>query len=463
MLLTGAAIVVFDYYKFKKSHTNELKILSEVIAANAVAAIDFNDSITASEILLMLRATPHIDRAALYTSDGQVLAKYQRDYSSENWTPPKFSDPETEFVDQYLSVYNPIEIGDRKIGYILLRADLATEKAQWNRYLLILVGVMLVSLLIALYIGTKLQNTITRPVMNLVDAATNVTKDKDYSIRVDEQGAKEIQELVFAFNTMLDRIAQRESERDHAEYELKQHRDHLEDIIHERTAELEASNKELEAFSYSVSHDLRAPLRSIHGFCQMLVEDYSEQLDQAGLDYMMRVQSNALDMGSLIEDLLQLARITRCDFHKQKLDISDLAKETIDKLKQQNPERDIDIKLQNNLIADGDEHLISVALDNLLGNSWKYTSKTAHPIIEIGSDHSGNGHDIYFVKDNGAGFDMKYADKIFLAFQRLHSKEEYPGTGVGLATVQRVIDRHGGKVWAESHIGEGTTIYFTLD
>ena len=322
---------------------------------------------------------------------------------------------------------------------------------------------MLISLIIALYIGTKLQNTITRPVMNLVHAATNVTEEKDYSIRVDEQGAKEIQELVFAFNTMLERIAQRESERDHAEHELKQHRDHLEDLVHERTAELEASNKELEAFSYSVSHDLRAPLRSIHGFCQMLVEDYGKQLDHVGLDYLMRVQTNALDMGALIEDLLQLARITRCDFNKQKLDISGLAKETIDKLKQQNPDRDIEVKLQNNLYADGDEHLISVALDNLLSNSWKYTSKIAHASIEFGSNHSGNGHDVYFVKDNGAGFDMKYADKIFLAFQRLHSKEDYPGTGVGLATVQRVVDRHGGKVWAESDIGKGTTIYFTLD
>lgn len=463
LILTGAAIVFFDYYKFKKSHINELKILSEVISDNSVAAIDFNDSSTATEILLMLRAVPHVDRAALYTSDGTVLAIYQRDNSPTNWTPPNVSDPEPEFVDQYLSFFNPIEAGDRKIGHLFLRADLATEKAQWNRYLIILVGVMLISLFIALYIGAKLQNTITRPVMKLVHAATNVTKDKDYSIRVDEQGAKEIQELVFAFNTMLDRIAQRESERDHAEYELKQHRDHLEDLIQERTAELEASNKELEAFSYSVSHDLRAPLRSIHGFCQMLAEDYSKQLDNDGLDYLMRVQNNALEMGALIEDLLQLARITRCDFNKQKLDISGLARETIDKLKQQNPDRDIEVKLQNNLYASGDEHLITVALDNLLSNSWKYTSKTAHARIEFGSDYSGNGHDIYFVKDNGAGFDMKYADKIFLAFQRLHSKEEYPGTGVGLATVQRVIDRHGGKVWAESNIGSGTTIYFTLD
>jgi|GEM_PF-4301276 len=463
LVLTGAAMVFFDYYKFKKSHEKELKILSEVIGSNSVAAIDFNDAATAKEILLMLRAVPHVDRAALYASDGQVLAKYQREESLLDWDPPKVSDPEPEFVDQYLSVYRPIVIGDRKIGHIFLRADLATEKSQWNRYLMILLGVMIFSLFIALYVGTKLQNTITEPVRNLVRAATNVTHDKDYSIRVNEQGAREIQELVLAFNTMLDRVAQREKERDLAEVQLKQHRDHLEELVQERTAELEASNKELEAFSYSVSHDLRAPLRSIHGFCQMLLEDYADNLDRNGLDYLQRVQTSALNMGQLIEDLLQLARITRSDFHKQQLDISSLAQETINKLRQQNPEREIEIRLQNNVYAEGDQHLLSVALDNLLENAWKYTGKTPHPRIEFGSQHSSNGHDTYFVKDNGVGFDMKYADKIFLAFQRLHSKEDFPGTGVGLATVERVIDRHGGKIWAESEIGKGTIIYFTLN
>ena len=463
LISTGVAIVFFDYYKFKKSHENELKILSEVIGSNSVAAIDFNDPITAKEILLMLRAVPHVDRAALYTSDGQVLAQYQREETLSDWTPPKVSGPEPQFIDQYLSLYNPIVFGDRKIGHIFLRADLATEKSLWNRYLIILICIMLISLFIALYVGTKLQNTITRPVRNLVNAAKKVTQSNDYSIRVNEHGAAEIQEFVNAFNTMLNRIAQREEERDTAEHELKKHRDHLEELVHERTAELEASNKELEAFSYSVSHDLRAPLRSIHGFCQMLLEDYSEVLDSNGQDYLQRVQTSALNMGNLIEDLLQLARITRSDFNKQKLNISELAEETIDKLKQQEPERRVDVKVQNDLYVNGDEHLISVALDNLLSNSWKYTGKTENAIIEFGSDHSGNGPHVYYVKDNGTGFDMKYADKIFLAFQRLHSKEDYPGTGVGLATVQRVIDRHGGKIWAESDMGKGTTIYFTLE
>ncbi|WP_455206806.1 ATP-binding protein [Kaarinaea lacus] len=463
LILTGIAIIYFDYYKFKKSHENELKILSEVISANSVAAIDFNDPITAKEILLMLRAVPHVDRAALYASDGQVLAQYQREESSSDWIPPKASSLEPEFDDQYLSLYKPIVFGDRKIGHIFLRADLATEKSLWNRYIIILICVMLISLFIALFVGTKLQNTITQPVRNLVNAAKTVTKNNDYSIRVNEHGAAEIQELVNAFNTMLDRIAQREKERDSAEHELKEHRDHLEELIQERTAELEASNKELEAFSYSVSHDLRAPLRSIHGFCQMLLEDYNKVLDSNGQDYLQRVQTSALNMGNLIEDLLQLARITRSDFNKQKLNISELAEETIDKLKQQEPERRVNVKVQNDLYVNGDEHLISVALDNLLSNSWKYTGKTEHAIIEFGSEHSGNGPNIYYVKDNGTGFDMKYADKIFLAFQRLHSKEDYPGTGVGLATVQRVIDRHGGKIWAESDMGKGTTIYFTLE
>jgi len=463
LILTGAAIVVFDYYKFRMSHESQLQLLAEVIGANSIAAIDFNDAITAKEILLMLRAVPHVDQAALYDMDGQVIAKYQREDTGSDWDPPVVSGPGKEFTDQFLSYFHPILIGDRKVGYIYLRADLVTEKAQWNRYLIILIGVMFVALLIALYVGTKLQNTITRPVRNLVNVATKVTREHDYTMRVNERGAAEIQELVNAFNTMMDRIAQREKERDDAEHALKEHRDHLEELIQERTAELEASNKELEAFSYSVSHDLRAPLRSIHGFCQILLEDYDDALDDSGRDYLRRVQTSALNMGNLIEDLLQLARITRSDFNKQRVNVSALAEDTVRKLKQQDPQRHIDIKVQNELYADGDQDLISIALDNLLGNSWKYTSKTADAQIEFGSKNPGNGHAVYYVKDNGTGFDMKFADKIFLAFQRLHSKEDYPGTGVGLATVQRVIDRHGGKIWAESDVGKGATFYFTLD
>jgi light-regulated signal transduction histidine kinase (bacteriophytochrome) len=186
-------------------------------------------------------------------------------------------------------------------------------------------------------------------------------------------------------------------------------------------------------------------------------------LDEQGKDYMKRVQAAAVNMATLIDDLLQLARISRSDFTPKTVDISEIATQSIEKLRQQDPNRMVKSRIQKNLLVNGDQSLLAVALDNLLSNAWKYTSKTDTAEIEFGQSNSQNGHPVFFVKDNGAGFDMKYVDKIFAAFQRLHSPNEYPGTGIGLATVKRVIDRHHGRIWAESQIGKGTTIFFTLN
>jgi light-regulated signal transduction histidine kinase (bacteriophytochrome) len=328
--------------------------------------------------------------------------------------------------------------------------------------LLIIAAVFIVSLVFSLIVGAKLQKTISTPIKTLATAATSVSHDQNYSVRVDPRGTDEIRLLINAFNDMLDKLVERENQRDQAEHELRAHRDHLEELVHQRTAALEASNKELEAFSYSVSHDLRAPLRSIHGFSQILFEDYRDKLDDQGMDHLARIQSAAINMASLIDDLLQLARISRSDFTCTKLNFSEIAAQSLDKLQQQEPDRKIKSQIQENLYGYGDLNLLSVALDNLVGNAWKYTSKTGIAEIEFGRINSQNGQTVFFIKDNGAGFDMQYVDKIFVAFQRLHGPNEFPGTGIGLATVQRIINRHKGKIWAESEIGKGTTVFFSL-
>jgi len=224
---------------------------------------------------------------------------------------------------------------------------------------------------------------------------------------------------------------------------------------------LEAANRELEAFSYSVSHDLRAPLRSIDGFSQALLEDYADKLDDEGRNYLERVRRATQHMARLIDDMLKLSRVTRADFKRETVDLSRMVTDIVQRTVKNDPNRKVDIRVQDGLSGLGDHNLLEIALVNLIDNAWKFTGKTPHPEIEFGAKTK-DEKTIFFIRDNGVGFDMAYADKLFGTFQRLHTMEEFPGTGVGLATVRRIITRHDGEVWAESAIGKGTTFFFTL-
>ena len=247
-----------------------------------------------------------------------------------------------------------------------------------------------------------------------------------------------------------------------AEAEIYQLNTALEQRVADRTAQLEAVNRELEAFSYSVSHDLRTPLRSIDGFSQALAEDYGERLDKVGHDYLSRVRRSAQRMGLLIDDLLRLARVTRADMRITRIDLSALAEEVTEYLCKHKGYSAAALTVQAGLAGHGDPALLRIVLENLLDNAWKYSSKITEPEIELGCLVQ-DGRVVYFVRDNGAGFDMAYVNKLFGAFQRLHRDEEFSGTGVGLATVKRIVHRHGGEVWAEGSPGEGAVFYFTLN
>ncbi|MGE0547450.1 MAG: ATP-binding protein [Kofleriaceae bacterium] len=232
--------------------------------------------------------------------------------------------------------------------------------------------------------------------------------------------------------------------------------------LREAKAHAEAMNHELESFSYSVAHDLRTPLRAIDGFSKALAHDYANALDDKALKLLGRVRDAAKRMGTLIDDLLGLSRVTRLEVHRSQVDLSALAEAVVTRLRQGDSQRQVTVTIAPNLRVDADGRLLEIALDNLLGNAWKFTSSTPAPRIELGVIEHGHPRTFY-VRDNGAGFDMAYAKRLFGVFQRLHSESEYPGTGIGLATVARIVQRHQGQVWADSKLGAGATFYFTLE
>jgi two-component system sensor histidine kinase/response regulator len=255
-------------------------------------------------------------------------------------------------------------------------------------------------------------------------------------------------------NELLRRQAKLLAESEQAALELAETRAEL-------VRDLEHKNRELESFSYAVSHDLRAPLRRIDSFSRAMLESQGDRLDEVGQRFLSRVREASQHMSQLIDDVLYLSRVTRADLREQEVDLSSIAGLILTRLQESEPERQVDVKVRPGVLVTGDGQLLRIAMENLLENAWKFTAKEPESRIEFGMTQA-SGEATYFVRDNGAGFDMTYADRLFGPFQRLHPQGEFPGTGIGLATVQRIIYRHGGRVWAEGLEGQGATFYFTM-
>jgi signal transduction histidine kinase len=457
LLIVGAVIAGFDLVGLRQKLVRRLSIQTDIVGTNCLSALLFSDPKSAEATLAALKADPRIRAAGLYTADRRLFATYVRDPGSETILPtegPRSADPIYDATGNRLLLSRSILFDGKTIGAVVIISDLDEIAATMARDVLIFASVLLVSLLISLAISTRLQRAIAQPILELAETARKVTQEKDYSVRATGASGDEIGTLVVAFNEMLEEIRQQETE-------LRSARDRLEQRVAERTAQLESANKELEAFSYSVSHDLRAPLRSIEGFSNALMEDCSDSLNEAGKDSLQRIVGSTVRMGQLIDGLLNLSRVARTEMRGRSVDLSSLAREIVADLREGENGRQVECVIAEGAVAEGDPALLRAVLQNLIGNAWKFTQKRALARVEFGFDEK-SGEMKYFVQDNGAGFDMSYADKLFGAFQRLHGQSEFPGIGIGLATVQRIVNRHGGRVWAIAAPDEGATVYFTL-
>jgi signal transduction histidine kinase len=394
--------------------------------------------------------------AAILSPDGKAFATYAREGESALPLPaPLPKNAGFSFASDHLLVVEPVRFEGKLVGTLLIRARLTELRQRQWRYAPIVAAVLAGSFLLAVVISWVVEKTISRPILRLAETARSVSVQRDYSVRAGGEGSDEIGQLVATFNEMLDQI-------EGQNLALEEARDELERRVEHRTRDLAAANKELEAFSYSVSHDLRAPLRAIDGFSKALLGSYGEQLDERGRHYLERVRAGTMRMAALIDDLLGLARVSRKELVRQRVSVSEVAARVAGELARRPPPRQVSLEVEEGLEAEADPHLLTIVLENLLGNAWKFTGKTQDARIHVGRRL--NGHEqAFFVRDNGAGFDMTYADKLFGAFQRLHGEADFEGTGIGLATVQRIVSRHGGRVWAEGAVGKGATFYFTLE
>ena len=355
-----------------------------------------------------------------------------------------------------MEVVYPARLGSHHLANAhvayFLDQDTFTDTYNINK-IVILVVVLLGGLLIAILFIVRRH---TVPVSQLTDYVTSLSLE-DIHKKLDSSllnSRSEAGDLARAFDSMALRLMT-------AFQELKNDELHLKKLVEERTRNLSEANRELEAFSYSVSHDLRAPLRAIDGFTEILQEDYEHLLDEDGRHYIQRIRAGVGRMNELINAMLQLSRISRQELDAVTVGIGKLAQEIAENLQESDKQRNIEFVIDQELYAAGDISLLRIMLENLLGNAWKYTARVEHAVVEFGMRREGD-EQIFFLRDNGAGFDMAYADKLFAVFGRLHQDDEFEGSGVGLATVERIIRRHGGRIWAESEPGKGAVFFFTL-
>jgi signal transduction histidine kinase len=459
--------IVYDINTYKSDMVGNTRINAQLIGEYCVAPLTFRDQKEAKNIIEKIKTIPFITTACVYDEQGSLFASYQK--VPDNDFPSSFNKgAKDEFEKDNFKIFSPVIYHGIHYGTIYLKTsnDLLNKKI--NRHIFVMVLLMIGLIVLSYFIALKLQSAISKPILTLTQTTNKITREADYSLRVKKVGYDEIGLLYDSFNEMLTQLNIREKERDIAENLLRENEERirninqeLEERVVQRTAQLVAANKELEAFAYSIAHDLRSPLRGLDGFSQILLEEYNHNLDKQGKNYLHRLRSAAQLLGKLIDDLLNLSRITRDEMKIRQIHLSEMVLEITDNFKATNPDRQVKFQIQEGIKVKGDGRLLRIALENLIGNAWKFTSKHLKAVIEFGVLKQ-DEKTVYFVRDDGAGFDMQYAQKLFGAFQRLHDAREFPGTGIGLVTVQRIIQRHGGAVWAEGEVEKGATFYFTI-
>ena len=457
--LAGLAMVIFDLRSYQRTWENDLNTQADLLGLSTAAALAFNDPKAAHENLALLKARPNINAAAIYDPQGKVFATFPRDWQAPAL--PVAAPEGVRVVGGDLVVVKRIVTERELVGTVYLRAR-HEMLDRLQQYLTVIGLVIAGSLALALLLSNRLLSVVTRPILAVSDVARRITTGRDYSLRATRTTDDEVGQVVDAFNEMLAELARRAEILELTHQETLDLNAELEARVRRRTAQLEAANRELEAFSYSASHDLRAPLHTIDSFSTLLEKSVGGQLDERGRHYFDRIRINVRHMAALIDALLTLAHVSRISLERSTVDLGELAAAALQKCRELNPERAARVEIAQDMVVQADPMLINQVMQNLVGNAWKFTSKVPEANITIGCERALDGPMTFFVRDNGAGFDMAYADRLFNAFQRLHTPAEYPGTGIGLATVQRIVARHDGHIWAESSPGQGAAFYFTL-
>ncbi|HLZ39872.1 MAG TPA: ATP-binding protein [Candidatus Sulfotelmatobacter sp.] len=448
LLLACAGFFTYDQITFRQGLVRTLSAQAEIVGSNSVSAILFDDPKSAANTLSALRSSQNITAAGIFTIQRQPLSQFVRNGSGAIDNIPALPPNRVEshwFGGAHVELVREILSEGKPIGFVFLRASLGEIDRRLRRYALIALAVLIISLLGAALASSTFGKSVAGPITQLAETAQEISRDKNYAIRVPAlAGQNELTVLVDSFNEML--------------RQLQASHDELEQRVAERTRELVSANQELEAFSYSVSHDLRGPLDAINGFSYVLLKQPLEPQTREAVE---SIRASGRRMGVLIDDLLNLSRLTSSAMRSENVDLSAIARAITEDLRRSAPDRKVEFVIAPKAEVVGDAHLLQIVMDNLLRNAWKYTSHHESARIEFGISHE-NGRTVYFVKDDGSGFEQRSAARLFQPFQRLHSTAEFPGSGVGLATVRRIIQRHGGEVWAQAAVEQGAVFKFTL-
>jgi signal transduction histidine kinase len=458
LLLACTAFGAYELTTFRATTVRSLSIQAEIVGATSASALLFNDAKSAEKTLSALSAAPAILSGGIYTLTGEPLAVYWRNAHQRALPVPALAPGQTEahwFTGEELRLVRSIVFQGKPIGTVYIRSDLQEMNDRLMKYAGIVAAVLSLSMMAALMLSSIFQRSATQPILALAETARIISRDKNYSVRSPTTGNNdEVSILIQAFNQMLARIQERDAALQTAQEELELR-------VAQRTVDLEAANKELEAFTYSVAHDLRAPLRHIHGFSDALMEDFGTKLEPAAKEFLHRIVGSTRQMGRLIDDLLSLAQVGRQEARLQVTGLNSVVQEVVRELETETEGRDVRWQLGDLPFVECDPGLIKQVFYNLLSNAAKYT-RPRSPAVIVTGQMSVDGQVVIFVRDNGVGFNMKHSDKLFGVFQRLHRREDFEGTGVGLVTVQRIIHKHGGRIWAEAEIDKGATFFFTL-
>jgi signal transduction histidine kinase len=450
LLLTCAAFIGYELFTYRRGAVRQLATLGEIIAAESTGAVAFQNQRDATEILAALKAEQHIVAACLYDKQGRVFARYPASSPDEMFPHGPAADG-YRFEAGHLIGFTPlVQVkGSDRFGTLYISSDMEAMYERLRLYGGIAALVVLISSLVAYLLSRTLQGQISQPIMALAETARAVSNRRDYAVRASKRADDELGELTDAFNHMLAQIQEQN--------EL------LEKRVRERTTELESANDELEAFCSSAAHDLRTPLRAITGFADVLLDSRASLSPADAQRFVRMIREGSGQMTELINDLLEFSRLGRQALSRERVDLEALCREVFASLENERAGRSVEFRLQPLPAVEGDAALLRVVFVNLLSNALKYTRSRETAGIEIGTTADSDQEGVtYFVRDNGVGFDMRDADKLFGVFQRLHHSHEFEGTGVGLATVRRIVERHGGRIWAESAPEEGATFFFTL-